>query len=89
MASSRPGIGNATFETVVAFLAALLVFPLLIKLVIGTMKSVFRLGVVRRLLVESALIGLTTLLTKEGVLDKLFGEKGRRGDGVLKPDVDR
>jgi hypothetical protein len=87
MASSRPGVGNATFETVVAFLGALLVFPLLIKILLGTVKTIFRLGVVRRLLVESALIGLTTLLTKEGVLDKLFGQKGKRGDGALKPDV--
>ena len=87
MASSRSGIGNATFETVFAFLGALLVFPLLIKVLIGTVKTVFRLGIVRRLAVESALIGLTTLLTKEGVLDKLFGEKGRRGDGLLKSDT--
>ena len=89
MASSRPGIGNATFETVVAFLGALLVFPLVIKMLIGTVKTVFRLGVVRRLIFESAIVGLTTLLTKEGVLDKIFGEKGQRGDGMLKPDSKR
>ncbi len=89
MASSRPGIGNASFETIVAFLGALLVFPLVIKVVIGTVKTVFRLSVVRRLILESAVVGLTTLLTKEGVLDKLFGQQGKRGDGVLKPDSKR
>lgn len=89
MASNKSGVGNATTETIVAFLGALLVFPLVIKLVIGVVRGVFRLGVVRRLILESVLVGVTTLLTKPEVLDKLFGQKGQRGDGMLKPDVDR
>lgn len=78
MASNKSGVGNATMETVVAFLGALLVFPLVIKVVVGVVRGLFRLGIVRRLLVESALIGVTTLLTKPEVLDKVFGEKGGR-----------
>ncbi len=89
MASSKPGVGTFTIETVVAFLGALLVFPLAIKLLLGTVKGVFRLGIVRKLLLESLIVGATTFLTKQGVLDKLFGQQGRRGDGLLKPDVDR
>ena len=89
MASSRSGVGNATFETLVAFLGALLIVPLVIKVVLGVVKGLFRLRIVRTLLLESVLVGLTTLLTKEGTLDKLFGQEGRRGDGILKPDTNR
>jgi hypothetical protein len=89
MASSRSGVGSFTIETLVAFFAALLVVPLLIKLVLGVVKGLFRLKIVRTLLIESILVGLTTLLTKPGTLDKLFGQKGRIGDGALKPDADR
>ena len=89
MASSRSGVGNATVETLVAFLGALLIVPLVIKVVLGIVKGVFRLRIVRTLLLESILVGLTTLLTKEGTLDKLFGQEGRRGDGILKPDTNR
>ena len=88
MASPKSNIGGATVETVVAFLGALLVFPLLIKILLGTFKGLFRLGFVRKLIFETALIGVTTLLTKPETLDKLFGQKGKRGDGLLKPDVD-
>ena len=77
--------GKAAGETLAAFVGALLVIPLLFK-VLG---AVFRLGFVRRLLAESAFVGLTALLTNDDVLDKLFGRKGRRGDGLLKPDVPR
>lgn len=87
MPSSRPGVGSFTFETLVAFLGALLIFPLVIKVVLGTVKGLLRLKVVRTLLLESAIVGLTTLLTKPGTLDKLFGPKGRSGDGVLKADT--
>ncbi len=89
MASSKPGVGAFTIETVVAFLGALLVFPLAIKILLATVKGVFRLGIVRKLLLEGLIIGATTFLTKQGVLDKLFGQPGRKGDGLLKPDVDQ
>jgi hypothetical protein len=87
MASSRSGVGSFTVETLVAFLGALLVFPLVIKIVLGTIKGLFRLRIVRTLLLESVIVGLTALLTKEGTLDKLFGQKGQRGSGALKPDT--
>lgn len=75
MASNRSAFSNATYETIISFVAALLIFPLVIKIVLGVLKSVLRLGVVRKLLFESALIGVTTLLTKPEVLDKVFGPK--------------
>ncbi len=87
MAASKPGVGAFTVETVVAFLGALLVFPLAIKILLGTVKGVFRLGIVRKLLLESLIVAGTTFLTKQGVLDKLFGRPGGTGDGLLKPDV--
>lgn len=89
MAASKSGVGVFTVETVVAFLGALLVFPLLIKILVGTVKGVFRISLVRKLLLESLIVGATTFLTKEGVLDKLFGQPGKRGDGLLKPDTKR
>lgn len=89
MASPKPGVGTFTVETVVAFLGALLVFPLLIKILIGTVKGVFRIGLVRKLLLESLIVAATGFLTKQGVLDKLFGQTGKRGDGLLKPDTKR
>lgn len=75
MASNRSAVSNATFETLIAFVGALLVFPLVIKVALGVLKGIFRLGLVRKLLFESMLIGLTTLLTKPEVLDKVFGPK--------------
>ena len=89
MASSRSGVGSFTVETLVAFLGALLVIPLLIKVVLGVVKGLFRLKIVRTLLIESILVGLTALLTKPGTLDKLFGQKGQIGDGAFKPDARR
>ncbi len=75
MAPNRSAASNATYETIISFVAALLIFPLVIKIVLGVIRSVFRLGVVRKLLFESALIGVTALLTKPEVLDKVFGPK--------------
>ncbi len=89
MAASKSGVGTFTVETVVAFLGALLVFPLLIKILIGTVKGLFRIGLVRKLLLEGLIVGATTFLTKQGVLDKLFGQPGQRGDGLLKPKTRR
>ncbi len=95
MATFRSPVGNFTFESLVAFLGALLVFPLLIKLAFGLVKGGFRVlfGILsftttKKLIAEAALVGLTTLLTKEDVLDKLFGRPGRRGDGLLKPETE-
>ncbi|MDX1531661.1 MAG: hypothetical protein R3362_09055 [Rhodothermales bacterium] len=82
------GVGNASFETIVAFLAALLVVPLLFKIITKVVFGIFKLKLFRKLLFESALIGLTTLLTREDVLDRLFGRPGRLGSGALKPEVD-
>ena len=76
---------RSLLEVALGFVGVLLVLPLLFRAVTG----VFRLGVVRRLIGEALFVGLTTLLTKEGVLDKLFGQKGEPGSGLLKPDVDR
>ena len=83
--SNNSDVNSALFQTAAAFVGALLVIPLLFK----TIRGLFRLSIVRKILVESILIGLTTLLTKEGVLDKLFGPKGARGKGLLKPEVKR
>ena len=68
-------------EVGAGFIAALLVIPLAFKVLGG----LFRLSIVRKLIGEALLIGLTTALTNEGTLDKLFGKPGRRGDGALKP----
>ena len=48
----------------------------------------FRLSTTRRLLGDLVITGVTALLTREDVLDTLFGKKGRTGDGLLKPPVD-
>lgn len=78
---------NATarslIEALLGFVGALLLLPLLFRAISG----IFRLGVTRRLIGEAVFVGLTALLTKEGTLDRLFGQKGSTGDGLLKPDV--
>ena len=79
---------RSLLEVALGFLGALLIVPLLFKTVSGVVKGVFRMGTTRRLLGDLALTGLTALLTREDVLDKLFGKKGRTGDGLLKPPVD-
>ncbi len=79
---------RSLLEVALGFLGALLVVPLLFKTVKGLLKAVFKMGTTRTLLGEVALAGLTALLTREDVLDKLFGRKGRTGDGLLKPPVD-
>lgn len=82
-ASSR-----SLLEVALGFLGALLILPLLFRVVTGLFSGLFRLGVTRRLLGEVIFAGLTALLTREGVLDTLFGKKGETGDGLLKPGVD-
>jgi hypothetical protein len=75
MPTFRNPISNFTFETLVAFIGALLVLPLLIKVVLGTLRGLLRMSVVRRLLFDSMIVGATALLTREEVLDKLFGPR--------------
>ena len=86
---SRQPTTRSLLEVVLGFLGALLVVPLLFKTVSTVVKGVFRLSITRNLLAEAVIAGVTALLTKEGVLDSLFGKKGQRGDGLLKPPVDR
>jgi hypothetical protein len=74
---------RSLLEVALGFVGVLLVLPLLFRLLTG----VFRLGIVRKLLGEAIFVGITTLLTREGVLDRLFGQKGEPGSGVLKPNV--
>ena len=79
---------RSLLEIVLGFLGALLIVPLLFKTVIGVTKGIFRLGTTKRIVGDLVVAGLTALLTREDVLDKLFGQKGRKGDGLLKPPVD-
>ena len=81
---SSNATSRSLVEVALGFAGALLVLPLLFKAIGG----LFRLGIVRKLIGEAVFVGLTALLTREGVLDKLFGEKGGRGDGLLKPEVE-
>ena len=85
---ARPSSTRSLLEVALGFLGALLVVPLLFKVVGGLFKGVFRLGLTRKLISEVVFAGVTALLTREDVLDTLFGRKGRRGDGLLKPPVD-
>lgn len=75
MSTFRNPVSNFTFETLVAFVGALLVLPLLIKVIIGTLRGLLRMGVVRRLIFDSLVVGATALLTREEVLDKVFGPR--------------
>ena len=101
MASQTPS--RSLLEIALGFVGALLIVPLALKsvglafktvglgvrAVFGIARGLFRLGVTRRLLGDLVVAGLTALLTKEKVLDQVFGKKGGIGDGVLKPRVDR
>ncbi|MCH7639692.1 MAG: hypothetical protein IH855_09550 [Bacteroidetes bacterium] len=82
---------NATtrslLEVALGFLGAMLILPLLFRVVSGVVSGLFRLSFMRKLAGEAIFVGLTALLTHEGVLDKLFGKKGETGDGLLKPHV--
>jgi hypothetical protein len=75
MSTFRDPVKNFTFETVVAFVGALLVLPLLIKVLVGTLRTLFRMGFVRRLLFDSVVVGATALLTRDDVLDRIFGPR--------------
>lgn len=88
MASPSNPTTRSLLEVALGFLGAILVVPLLLKTAGALFRGVFRLGTTRRLVGDLAVAGLTALLTREDVLDALFGKKGRRGDGLLKPPVD-
>ena len=87
---SRPTTSSSRslLEVALGFLGAMLIVPLLFKTVTGVVKGVLRMGTTRKLAGEVVVAGLTALLTREDVLDKLFGRKGQTGDGLLKPPVD-
>lgn len=84
MSAFRDPVKNFTFETVGAFVATLLVLPLLLKLVALTVRGLFRMSFFRRLLLDTAIVGATALLTREDVLDKLFGRRSDR-EGARSP----
>ena len=69
-ADGGPSLVWTWFAT--AWTYAILVVPILLR----TVSGLFRSGFVRRLFTEALVVGATTLLTKEGALDKLFGTKG-------------
>ena len=71
------------FEILLGFVGAILVIPLLWRVVTGLLSS----GFVRKILVEALLVGATSLLTKEGTLDRLFGPKGET-QGLLKSETE-
>lgn len=79
---------RSLLEVALGFLGALLIVPLLFRTATGLVKAVFRLGTTRRLVGDLVVAGLTALLTREDVLDTLFGKKGRQGDGLLKPPTE-
>ena len=78
---------RSLLEVALGFLVAMLVLPLLFRVVTGVLSGLFRLSFIRKITGEAIFVGLTVLLTHEGVLDKLFGKKGETGDGLLKPHV--
>lgn len=88
MAGSSNATTRSLLEVTLGFLGALLIVPLLFKTVSGLVRGVFRMGTTRRILGDLVVAGLTALLTREDVLDTLFGKKGKTGDGLLKPPVE-
>ena len=92
MSTSPNASTRSLLEIALGFLGALLIVPLLIKVALAAGKGVLRLvgglfkfRTTRRLMGDLAFAGLTALLTRESVLDTLFGRKGKTGDGLLKP----
>ncbi|MFN3597688.1 MAG: hypothetical protein ACK41D_10510 [Rubricoccaceae bacterium] len=85
---SRNTPARSLLEVAAGFVGAVLIVPLLLRVLVGVVKGVFSLGVTKRLVGEAVFVGLTTLLTREDVLDRIFGKPGRKGDGLLKPPVD-
>lgn len=77
-AAARP-----LLEVLLGFVGALLVIPLVFRVLSGTLRS----GLFRRLLTEAVLVGGATLLTRDDVVDKVFGGK-RAGRARLKAKAD-
>lgn len=69
-------------EVALGFFGALLILPLLFKLLGGVFKGLFRFRTTRKLMGEAAVAGLVAVLTNDAMLDHVFGKKG--GDGLLK-----
>lgn len=87
MASPSNPTTRSLLEVALGFLGAILIVPLLLKTISVLLRGIFRLGTTRRLIGDVVVAGVTALLTREEVLDTLFGRKGRKGDGLLKPPV--
>ena len=79
---------RSLLEVLLGFLGALLIVPLLFKTASSLVRGIFRLGTTKRIIGDVVIAGLTALLTREDVLDKIFGRKGQTGDGLLKPPVE-
>lgn len=75
MRTFRDPVQNFTFETLIAFIGALLVLPLLLKVIGGVIRGLFRMAFFRRLLIDTAVVGASALLTREDVLDRVFGRR--------------
>ena len=89
MASPSPNAATRSLlEVALGFVGAVLILPLLFKVLFGGVKAVFKLGITRRLLADAAFAGVTALLTRSDVLDTLFGRRGAKGEGLLKPPVE-
>lgn len=85
---SSNATSRSLIEVALGFVGAVLIVPLLFKTVSGLFRTIFRFSPTRRLVGDVVVAGLSSLLLREDVLDTLFGRKGRRGDGLLKPNVD-
>ena len=75
-------------EVVLGFVGVLLVVPLLFKAVTGLFRGLFRFRTTRRLMVDAAVAGISALLLREDVLDRVFGRRGE-SDGLLKTPTER
>lgn len=66
-AAARP-----LFEIILGFVGALLVIPLIFRVLGGLMRT----GLFRRLLTEAVVVGGATLLTRDEVVNRVFGRPG-------------
>lgn len=87
MATTPNATTRSLLEISLGFVGALLIVPLLYKTLSGLFKTLFRFSTTRRLIGDVAIAGLSSLLLRGDVLDTLFGRRGGRGDGLLKPSV--
>ncbi|MDX1438372.1 MAG: hypothetical protein R3284_00575 [Rubricoccaceae bacterium] len=77
-------IARSLLEVAIGFVGVLLILPALFQ----TLRTLFKLTFVKKLVGEMIFVGFTALLAHEGVLNLIFGEKGKLGAGLLKPKVD-